>query len=998
MRLKLTLGALIVALLLPSVASAQFRAVSVRAGATDPATCQPSGTNIFLNTTSDTLKICSATNTWTAAGGSAAGTLFADGTGWPVTASVGFTGNLTTFKAASFADTATDPALTLSLDFNTRYGTGILCTDSTTALCLQTNTSGAGGTAIQSNVTGLGGIGIDAYANAAGGAKAIWARSSSSASYSLYSSGGMNFFSGPTPAATIKDESALSDIESFKFTDASNNTLFTGTNRGRFTITENPSASGANSKVLNVIGTTLGGSSLYAESDGDVGVGKDLAVTGTVSAAGGTITGQLNVNAPLQMAQKLGSEVATQTCAGWGLSSPVGAWSCSGDTITRTASGANLTITNSAAVVGTTYKVVTVTATVTAGSVTASMGGSSGAAISTATTTTEYLTATATTALTLTASATFAGTITISTTSAKAITSTISSDVGPLVVTSPGSLRFFPASGFGTLFTDGSATSPAIGWVSDADGTGTGWYRAAANAFGYAYNGTWGATFTANNAVGLKMSSDYCLSWASSNTDSSGADTILCRDGAGVLGLRNGATAQELRVYNTYTSSTNYEAARIVWSGNELSFVADKGSGGGSARGVYFGNNGDADVLMRVNNSQRWRFKASANSYALWPETTNSYDLGGTSNTVRTGYFGTSLISPLYDRPEPAATTGASQAGLPISITASDAVASTDTAGAAAGGSVTITAGDAKRNTSGNANGGDVILIGGAGIGTGTTGQTVIPDGTAAAPGLALFTNRGTGLLRSGSNVLGFSSGGSEVMRILSSFGVYPAADNVYDNGQTTTPLRWRYLVAGTGAIAPLFSPSTSSATTFEVGSQIANQGNIKLWSDGQIDFRENATKGASMDGASNQFQFPQQEKRVAANATNSTTTPSSVADLGITITNGQKYACEVVLYAADSVAAEGLLIDFDGGGATVSSFRAHGMLFDTALLLSSQTTALATDFSAATATGDVIFNAKVSFVASSTGTFIPRFAQNSHATGTATVYANSYMTCANIP
>lgn len=176
------------------------------------------------------------------------------------------------------------------------------------------------------------------------------------------------------------------------------------------------------------------------------------------------ITGQLDVNAPLQLDQKLGTEVLTQTCAGWGLAAPVGAWSCAADTITRTASGADLTITNSAAVVGTTYKVVIVTATVTAGSVTASMGGATGTAITTATTTTEYFTATATTALTLTASATFAGTITVSTTSAKAITSTISSDVGPLVMTSPGSLRFFPASGFGaTVYGDFTVTGTCTG-------------------------------------------------------------------------------------------------------------------------------------------------------------------------------------------------------------------------------------------------------------------------------------------------------------------------------------------------------------------------------------------------------------------------------------------------------------------------------------------------------------------------------------------------------
>lgn len=70
----------------------------------------------------------------------------------------------------------------------------------------------------------------------------------------------------------------------------------------------------------------------------------------------------------------------------------------------------------------------------------------------------------------------------------------------------------------------------------------------------------------------------------------------------------------------------------------------------------------------------------------------------------------------------PEAGPGATKVGKAVEITAAPAVASTDTAGAAAGGSVTITAGDAARLTSGNANGGDVSLVFGAGIGTGVKG------------------------------------------------------------------------------------------------------------------------------------------------------------------------------------------------------------------------------------------------------------------------------------
>lgn len=74
----------------------------------------------------------------------------------------------------------------------------------------------------------------------------------------------------------------------------------------------------------------------------------------------------------------------------------------------------------------------------------------------------------------------------------------------------------------------------------------------------------------------------------------------------------------------------------------------------------------------------------------------------------------------------PTATTGASQAGRDAALIASDAIASTDTAGAAAGGAVSIVTGDAARNTSGNANGGNHTVTLGKGIGSGNHGQMVV--------------------------------------------------------------------------------------------------------------------------------------------------------------------------------------------------------------------------------------------------------------------------------
>jgi len=86
----------------------------------------------------------------------------------------------------------------------------------------------------------------------------------------------------------------------------------------------------------------------------------------------------------------------------------------------------------------------------------------------------------------------------------------------------------------------------------------------------------------------------------------------------------------------------------------------------------------------------------------------------------------------------PAQAAGAT-VGTPLAITASAAIAGSGTVGAAAGGSITLTAGNAARLTSGNANGGDIILMPGAGIGTGASGKVGIGQ---TAPAQALVINR----------------------------------------------------------------------------------------------------------------------------------------------------------------------------------------------------------------------------------------------------------------
>jgi hypothetical protein len=67
-------------------------------------------------------------------------------------------------------------------------------------------------------------------------------------------------------------------------------------------------------------------------------------------------------------------------------------------------------------------------------------------------------------------------------------------------------------------------------------------------------------------------------------------DVAIGRDGAAetlALGRRN-TSPNTLRIYNTYTSSTNYERASLGWASNVFQVKPEKGSGGGTSRTAEF--------------------------------------------------------------------------------------------------------------------------------------------------------------------------------------------------------------------------------------------------------------------------------------------------------------------------------------------------------------------------------------------------------------------------
>jgi hypothetical protein len=96
-------------------------------------------------------------------------------------------------------------------------------------------------------------------------------------------------------------------------------------------------------------------------------------------------------------------------------------------------------------------------------------------------------------------------------------------------------------------------------------------------------------------------------------------DTNLFRDAANTLAMRNGTSAQALRIYNTFTDSSNYEMGHIAWQSNELRIGTIK-AGTGSTRNLVF----------QTDGSSRW-FISTAGHFLAAAD--NTYDIGASSSS-----------------------------------------------------------------------------------------------------------------------------------------------------------------------------------------------------------------------------------------------------------------------------------------------------------------------------------------------------------------------------
>jgi hypothetical protein len=144
-------------------------------------------------------------------------------------------------------------------------------------------------------------------------------------------------------------------------------------------------------------------------------------------------------------------------------------------------------------------------------------------------------------------------------------------------------------------------------------------------------NYTWG---------GPRFGAFASIAW-SAGAPQSASDTILLRDAANTLALRNGAAAQTFRVYNTFPGTGNNEYAEIAWVGNFL-LIRPAASGTATVRGSVFGSGSSETYLdgsvtnFRSTSLIRWSINSSGHFVAGADDT---YDIGTlTTNRPRAIY------------------------------------------------------------------------------------------------------------------------------------------------------------------------------------------------------------------------------------------------------------------------------------------------------------------------------------------------------------------------
>ncbi len=152
-------------------------------------------------------------------------------------------------------------------------------------------------------------------------------------------------------------------------------------------------------------------------------------------------------------------------------------------------------------------------------------------------------------------------------------------------------------------------------------------------------------TRTLNISAGGTLGDTAFSSWASPSaaigTVTPPAATLASLTGvSNLVEIRNGSSAQGLKIFRTWTDAANNESLHLNWSGTDM-FISTKASGSGTGRALWLGTDGGVDLNFFTSAQPRWIINSNGH---LATYTGNSYDIGnGAGNDPRDIYAGRNL-------------------------------------------------------------------------------------------------------------------------------------------------------------------------------------------------------------------------------------------------------------------------------------------------------------------------------------------------------------------
>lgn len=136
---------------------------------------------------------------------------------------------------------------------------------------------------------------------------------------------------------------------------------------------------------------------------------------------------------------------------------------------------------------------------------------------------------------------------------------------------------------------------------------------------------TYGSTSFRVNLAGTKLGSLTVLGWAQSSDSNDTLDTILIRDAANTLAMRNSTNAQTFRAYFSYTDASNYTRLALK-TATTIHTIETESAGTGEA---------DIDLALVPKGTGRVRYGTHS---AIAAETITGYitvkDSGGTERKL----------------------------------------------------------------------------------------------------------------------------------------------------------------------------------------------------------------------------------------------------------------------------------------------------------------------------------------------------------------------------